>query len=339
MRSLLASVAVLALLLAVAQAADAPPPAMAAEPAAAAPTYNDAIAAVVGDRVITISDVVAQTRPQEQILARTYQGEELYQRIEKLRVLAARRMIENEIVYREFQERGYTLPPEYLQRRLDNIVIAQTGGDRERFEQKLADDGYTWDEFVAEASRQAGAELLLDEMVRRRVQIGPAAVRQYYQEHQAEFTRPGRIRLHMIYLKKDGRYASQLAETAARIQEQIAQKADFAWLARQYSEGPGADAGGDLGWLAEKDVQPAFLEAVRDLAPGGVSPQVTLADGGLAFLRLGGREAAGLQPLDDALAAEIERVLRAQEEEKRYREYVDGLTRKFHVRIYTEGAR
>jgi parvulin-like peptidyl-prolyl isomerase len=302
---------------------------------AAGAEYNDAIAAVVGERVITVSDVVAQTRAQELLLARSHAGDDLYQRVEVLRRFAARRMIENELVHLEFKDKGYTLPAEYLQKRIDGVVVAQAGGSRERLEQKLADDGYTFAEFEEEIARQAAAELLLDEMVRRRVHISPLLVRQYYQENPAEFSRAGRVHLQMIFLKADGRYAGQLDETVRRIQEQIAEKADFAWLARQYSEGPAADAGGDLGWQDEKDVREEFAAALRPLAPGEVAPPVATPDG-IAILRLQERETAGLLPLDDALARRIGAQLRAAEEEKRYREYIDGLTRKFHVRIFTD---
>ena len=49
---------------------------------------------------------------------------------------------------------------------------------------------------------------------------------------------------------------------------------DFAELAREVSEGPSAEAGGDLGFAAPEQMVPAFAEAASALDPGEISEVV-----------------------------------------------------------------
>lgn len=297
--------------------------------------YSDALVAVVGDQVITQSDVVLESRREEPALARKYSGAELIRAVGELRARVAQRLVESELLYAEWTEKGYKVPKEVLQKRVDSIVVRDAGGNRERFDKRLMDDGLSYTEFEEKVTKVLAVELLWDEMVRRQVRVSPQVVRSYYDANPGSFVQPGRVKLDLIFLSKDGRYASSLDETARKIQEQLDQKTDFAWLARQYSEGTGAANGGDLGWLNENEVQKDWFEAAGKLVQGQVSPAVKTASG-VAFLRVAGREKAAAQSFDAEVAKAIENNLAAAEIEKRNKAYIESLTAKFHVRIFNE---
>jgi peptidyl-prolyl cis-trans isomerase SurA len=63
----------------------------------------------------------------------------------------------------------------------------------------------------------------------------------------------------------------RLAELKRRVQ---AGQADFAQLAREYSQDASARNGGDLGWANPGLFVPEFEEAVSTLAPGQISDPV-----------------------------------------------------------------
>ncbi len=54
---------------------------------------------------------------------------------------------------------------------------------------------------------------------------------------------------------------------------------DFAGLAKEYSEGPSAASGGDLGYFGRQDMVPSFSDAAFDLEPGQVSDVVVTTYG------------------------------------------------------------
>lgn len=73
--------------------------------------------------------------------------------------------------------------------------------------------------------------------------------------------------------------AQEVAEKAK------AEGADFAALAREYSDGPSAPAGGDLGPFSPDQMVPAFSAAVQELAVGEVSDPVETQFGFHIILR------------------------------------------------------
>ena len=64
---------------------------------------------------------------------------------------------------------------------------------------------------------------------------------------------------------------AKIRATMNRLRNELAGGADFAALAKQYSDDATADQGGDLGWLASGTTAPEFQQAMDALAPGQIS--------------------------------------------------------------------
>jgi len=85
-------------------------------------------------------------------------------------------------------------------------------------------------------------------------------IEQYYQQFQAGFREPERIRLRQIVVRAE--------EEAKNILVALLQGADFAQVARERSVGPEAKTGGDIGWVirsADKQLSQLRGETVQDL--------------------------------------------------------------------------
>lgn len=81
---------------------------------------------------------------------------------------------------------------------------------------------------------------------------------------------------------------AKLSDMRARI---LAKQADFATLAREYSQDPGSAAqGGDLGWSNPGQYVPEFEAALNELAPGEISQPVTTRYGVHLIQLLGRRQ-------------------------------------------------
>jgi len=105
-------------------------------------------------------------------------------------------------------------------------------------------------------------------------------VEKYYNEHvEDEFMKPGKIRVRhiLIALPPEGVTQEQDAAARAKIEDllkQLNEGADFATLARQNSNCPSREKGGDLGYLSEEDMEPEFAKAAYKLEKGDISPIV-----------------------------------------------------------------
>ncbi|MBA2253829.1 MAG: peptidylprolyl isomerase [Chloroflexi bacterium] len=89
---------------------------------------------------------------------------------------------------------------------------------------------------------------------------------------------------------------SPLAERVASVQARLAEPdADFAAIAKAESDGEEAARGGDLGWIAPFEADPAVEDALRTASVGQVIGPLTLDDG-VHFYRVEGRETRSLGP-------------------------------------------
>ena len=98
-------------------------------------------------------------------------------------------------------------------------------------------------------------------------------IREYYEEHLEEYKVQEKRKLEYVAFLKEPSPEDSAAtrSTAEDVLRQAREgTADFATLAREYSDGPSASKGGDLGWFARGQMVPAFEEAAFDAEAGSI---------------------------------------------------------------------
>jgi len=98
------------------------------------------------------------------------------------------------------------------------------------------------------------------------------AIRQYYQDHLEEYQVPEQRSLEYVVFSKTPSQADSIAarDVAMDALEEARAGADFAELAREYSDGPSASEGGDLGWFGRGQMVAPFEQAAFNAEPGSV---------------------------------------------------------------------
>ena len=104
--------------------------------------------------------------------------------------------------------------------------------------------------------------------------MSDAEVQQYFQEHEAQFTQPQRIRVRHIFLAAPEGSTAEITEAKDRqmldIAARLGQGEDFAELAATVSEDEASKKdGGDLGFFAADRVPAEFFDAAAELPPNG----------------------------------------------------------------------
>lgn len=154
---------------------------------------------------------------------------------------------------------------------------------------------------------------------------GEADLTAAYNANQAEFAVPRQFRVAQIFVAvpKDATKAD--ADKLRKKAEDIAKRAqskdaDFARLAQANSDHKAsAEQGGDLGWLAEREMIPEMKALIPTLAKGEVGKPVR-TEQGWHVIKLLDLKPASVKPLAEVrtqLAAALRQRL-AQENEKRY---------------------
>ena len=107
-------------------------------------------------------------------------------------------------------------------------------------------------------------------------QVSEQEIAQYYQQHQKEYQVPDQVKVRHILIKvapnADAKTDAAAKQKAEDILKQLKAGANFADLAKKYSDDPGSkDQGGELGFIQHGVTVPAFENAAFALKPGQLS--------------------------------------------------------------------
>ena len=115
------------------------------------------------------------------------------------------------------------------------------------------------------------------------VQVTDDALRARYASERANYTIPEQRHARHILFKvteqDDQQTVAKKKKLAEDVLARIRKGEDFAELARQYSEGPTKDNGGDLGFFSQGRMVKPFDDVVFSMQPGGVSNPVRTSFG------------------------------------------------------------
>ena len=157
--------------------------------------------------------------------------------------------------------------------------------------------------------------LLVDaDAIRAKVIVPEASIERAYNDNIAQYTSPEQVRASHILLKTEGKDDAAVKAKAEDVLKQAKSGADFAALAKKYSEDEGsAKNGGDLDYFGKGKMVPEFDQAVFTMMPGQTSDLVK-TQFGYHIIKLVDKKAAKVstlaevhQQLHDQLATETAR--------------------------------
>ena len=154
--------------------------------------------------------------------------------------------------------------------------------------------------------------LLLDrELARQRVIVPPGDVQRYYNDNIQQYSTPERVRASHILLNTGGKDEAAVRKQAEELLAKIKGGADFAELAKKYSEDPGSkEKGGDLDFFPRGQMVPEFEASAFALKPGEVSDLIK-TQYGFHIIKVVEKQGATTQPLE-TVRAQIQQTLAAQ---------------------------
>lgn len=118
--------------------------------------------------------------------------------------------------------------------------------------------------------------LLIDEaQVRQKIAVTPNEVQSHYNDNIQQFQSPEQVRASHILLKTEGKEEAAVQKQAEDILKQVKAGADFAALAKKYSEDEvSKPTGGDLDYFGRGRMVPEFENAAFGMQPGQISDLV-----------------------------------------------------------------
>jgi peptidyl-prolyl cis-trans isomerase D len=144
-----------------------------------------------------------------------------------------------------------------------------------------------------------------------KITIGDDELKKYYDEHISDYQTPEKRHARHILLKASPDDSEEIHQQQKAKAQEILEKAksgeDFAQLAQQYSEGPTAATGGDLGFFAENQMVKPFSDAVFAMNSNEIS-DIVKTDFGYHIIKLEEIQPAHITSFDDAKADIIKKL-------------------------------
>jgi peptidyl-prolyl cis-trans isomerase SurA len=291
----------------------------------------DGVAAVVNNQVITFSQVRELTGALENSLKANFSGSALLDRIKEVRMRAVNDLIDRQLILQEFQKMKGEIPPHAVDDRINSIIREEFGGDKSAFLRTIAAQGFT----LARIRKMEEEKIIVQAMRSREAKaepmISPGQVESYYRQRIQDWTTNTEVKLRMIKIVP-GEEAEKKRKMAQEIRDKLVRGADFADLARVYSEDSTQDKGGDWGWIKRGDLNPEMERVVFNLSKGKVSEIIELNQN--YYIMLAEEKKGGISKPLKEVRPEIERQLLQVERQKEQQEWIQRLRKKAYIKIY-----
>jgi peptidyl-prolyl cis-trans isomerase C len=243
-------------------------------------------------------------------------------------------IVEFEIAKAYAREHGITVSESDVNQQIETIkdqVYQQAKsqgmnvGREQAFDQALQQAGLTEDQLRAQLRDQLPVQKV-QEQVAGNTQASQEEVQKYYEQNKAaQFTTPEQRCVRHILFNKDQK------EKAEEVKKQLQNGADFAQLAKQYSQDPGsAQQGGSLGCLGKGDTVPSFDQAIFNAKEGEIVGPIE-TQFGYHILQVTDIKQQSTQPLSQ-VEGQIREQLASDKQAQQFSAWIQKQEEQRHVR-------
>jgi peptidyl-prolyl cis-trans isomerase SurA len=199
----------------------------------------------------------------------------------------------------------------------------------------LEKEGLSYEKYRERIKRDIERAQLIEYEVRSKIIIREETIQKYYEEQKGTFGVAEKVQLAGIFLmRKNLKSEEEMRELYGKAQE-IAAKlkagADFTQMAGNYSEGPGAKEGGDLGQFTVEHLEPGLKSVVEALPEGGISDPLVRPNG-IQIIKVTKKQTGKIRSLEEMKDA-IYGTLYQEEVNRRYQNWIKELRESAYTRV------
>jgi len=291
------------------------------------------VVAIVNDDVITLYELNQKIREMTGLTPETLRDKDEGRYLETRRKILEL-MINDKCAKEKIRELGIQIPPERLDAAIETIK-RRNQWTHEDLLAMLKQEGLTIEAYREELKAELERIELINAQVKAKIIIREEEIEQYYKDHQEDFSSEETVQLAGIFLirrnPKDEEEFRNLKLKGEDILARLRNGEDFARLAKETSQGPGADEGGDLGTFKVDQLDPELGKALEGLEVGQVTDLIIKANG-IQILKVIKRQKAEVKPLEE-VREKIDATLYQQEVNRRYEAWIQELRKETYTKI------
>jgi len=243
---------------------------------AAEPVITAKKAADVNGTVITMMELNNEYRQvlKQQGIAEENVGEEAGAEMKK-QILDS--LINQELLYQECQKNNISVDEQNVD---DSFKSIKAGFETEEdYKNALKDANIQEEDLINRLRRSLAINELVNNQITQHVTVTAEESLAYYESNPDSFKRTEKVRAShiLVLVAEDAGEAKKVAamEKINSIKKKIRDGGDFAQLAKEYSDCPSAEKGGDLGYFERGKMVQEFENAAFAMNTGDVSDVVT----------------------------------------------------------------
>ena len=294
----------------------------------------DGIAAIVNGDVITYSQVRELSAPREKLLRSQLTGQELENKVQEVRKLALKDLIDRRLIIQAFKKESFQIPDHIVDQRVHDIVRESFGGDRNTFVKTLEAQNYSLGEFKEKEMERIIVQAMRSHNVKTNYIISPTKVEDFYRKHRDLFTSKEEIKLRMIMIsgQKDTGNAQAQKALAEEVLGKLASGGEFEQVAQIYSEDSTKETGGDWGWIQHNTLAAPLEKFAFNMPVGRISSIIDYA-GNYYILKVEDKRGGTTRSLAEA-RADIEKKLIQDEAAQIQERWIASLREKAYIRQF-----
>lgn len=285
----------------------------------------------VNDQIIDNSDY---DRTQKQVLAEAQQANVSPTDLADRQKNLLRDMIDQQLLLSRGKELDVNADAEVI-RRLDDIRKQNHLDSMEALEKAVREQGISYEDWKASIKNSVITQEVVRDEVGRNIRLTPRDAQAYYEAHKQEFASPERVHLSEILVPTpDDATDAQVQQAKAKADDVAAKLkdgGDFAALAKQYSGGPNADTGGELGDFKRGDLGKVLEDQTFPLKPGEWTAPIRTRQG-YVILKVIDHVQAGVQPLS-AVEDQVQQAMYEEAIQPALRTYLTKLRENAYIDI------
>jgi peptidyl-prolyl cis-trans isomerase C len=241
-------------------------------------------------------------------------------------------LISIELLKQEAQKKGIKVEDSEVNARIE---AAKKKFTPENFQNSLKQANMTESSLKDYFATQIAIGKLVEQEIVSKIVVTPEEVKKFYDSNPDLFKAPEMVRASHILVKVDkNATADEKAKALEKIkglQKRVKGGEDFAKVAKEASDCPSKENGGDLDFFRKGDMAPAFEQAAFSMKQGEIS-DIVETEFGYHIIKVTDRKEPGVVSFDE-IKSRIEQQLKSDKISQEIPNYVETLKSKSKIEI------
>ncbi len=291
------------------------------------------VVAIVNSEVITLYELNTKTKELTGLDHTDLRRQDEARFFEtRRRILDA--LIDEKIAHEKIRELGIEVAPSEVDAAIEKIK-RNNYMTHEDLIIGLKKQGSSYESYRESIKLELERTRLINFEVKSKIIIREEKIVKYFNEHKDEFKTERKVHIATIVLRQENLSNNDeigpLYPKAADILSRLDKGEDFGQLAREFSKGPGAEEGGDLGFFKTSQLDPELVKIINNMSVGDISEAI-VRPSAIQIIKLVGKQEGMVKTIDKVRDA-IYWILYREEVNKRYLSWINKLREKAYTKI------